>query len=163
VLNYLLDAAMSVLPRILEQFAKVAVGQPFPNHWRLGRGQVPIQRSRRHVDPRQVMVLVTTTALNRIPSLPVGSAPDLHRMLMAVVSLARKISARVTIHAARGATLQRWPQKQQPRRHPTVRPAQRRVWQARFAQRHQTSPGRRLMRMKPFAYSSPFGAVPSVA
>jgi hypothetical protein len=52
---------------------------------------------------RQIMVLVTGAALNRIDSAPIGSAPDLHRVLMAVVSLARKISGGVTIHAARMA------------------------------------------------------------
>jgi hypothetical protein len=98
-----LDAAMSVLPRILEQFAELTVGQPFPDHWRLGRGKAPIRRSRRHTRVRQIMVLVTGAAFNRIHSLPVGSAPDMHRVLMAVVSLARKISGGVTIHAARVA------------------------------------------------------------
>jgi hypothetical protein len=52
---------------------------------------------------RQITVLVTGAAFNRIRSVPIGSAPDLHRMLMAVVSLARKISGGVTIHAARVA------------------------------------------------------------
>jgi hypothetical protein len=52
---------------------------------------------------RQIMVLVTGAALNRIHSVPIGSAPDLHRVLMAVVSLARKVSGGVTIHAARMA------------------------------------------------------------
>jgi hypothetical protein len=49
----------------------------------------------------QIMILVTGVAFNRICSLSVGSTPDLHRVLMPVVSLTRKISSGVTIHAPR--------------------------------------------------------------
>jgi hypothetical protein len=52
---------------------------------------------------REVMILMTGAAFNRIYSLPVGSASDLHRVLMAVVSLTRKISGGVAIHAPRMA------------------------------------------------------------
>ena len=52
---------------------------------------------------REIMVLVTGAALNRIYSLPIGSASDLHRVLVAIVSLTREISGRVTIHAPRMA------------------------------------------------------------
>jgi hypothetical protein len=45
------------------------------------------------------MVLVTGAALNGIYSTPVGSASDPHRVLMAVISLTRKISGRVAVHA----------------------------------------------------------------
>jgi hypothetical protein len=45
------------------------------------------------------MVLVTGAALNRIYSAPVRSASDLHRVLMAVISLMRKISGGVAVHA----------------------------------------------------------------
>jgi hypothetical protein len=61
------------------------------------------RRSRRHMRTRKVMVLVTGTALNRIHALPIRSASDLHRMLVAVVSLAREISRGVAIHGARMA------------------------------------------------------------
>ena len=52
---------------------------------------------------RKVMVLVTGAALNRIQSLPIGSASYLHRMLMAIVSLPREVSGGMAIHAARMA------------------------------------------------------------
>jgi hypothetical protein len=52
------------------------------------------------MDARQVMVLVTGAACNRIQSLPIRSAPDLHGVQMAVVSLTWKISGRMAIHAA---------------------------------------------------------------
>jgi hypothetical protein len=51
----------------------------------------------------EIMVLMTGTAFYRIHSLPVGSASDLHCVRMAVVSLTRKISGGVTIHAPRMA------------------------------------------------------------
>jgi hypothetical protein len=47
------------------------------------------------------MVLMTGTALNRIDSVSVGAASDLHRVLMAVISLTRKIAGGMAIHAAR--------------------------------------------------------------
>jgi hypothetical protein len=92
MLDDLLDTPMSIPLRILEQLAELAVIQPFPDHGRLGRGQMPIRRSRRHVHAGEVVVLVTAAALNGIYSTPVGSASDLHRVLMAVISLTRKIS-----------------------------------------------------------------------
>jgi hypothetical protein len=49
----------------------------------------------------EVMILVTGAALHRIQPLSIGSAPNLHRMPVAVISLTRKVSGRVTIHAAR--------------------------------------------------------------
>src|SRR5437868_5358144 len=64
---------------------------------------MPLRRSRRRMYAHQVVVLVTGAALDRIQSVPIGSAPDLHRMLMPVISLARKVSGRVTVHAARMA------------------------------------------------------------
>jgi hypothetical protein len=46
------------------------------------------------------MILVASAAFNRIESLPIGSASYLHRMLMAIISLAREVSTGVAIHAA---------------------------------------------------------------
>jgi hypothetical protein len=43
---------------------------------------------------------MTTAALDRIYSLSIRSAPDLHRMRVAIISLTRKVSRRVAIHAA---------------------------------------------------------------
>jgi hypothetical protein len=101
MLDDLLDTAMSILFRILEQLAELAISQPFPDHRRLGRGKAPIRRSRRHVHAREVMVLVTGAASNRIYSAPVRSPSDLHRVLMAVISLTRKISGGMAVHASR--------------------------------------------------------------
>jgi hypothetical protein len=48
----------------------------------------------------QVVILMTSAALNRIHAVSIGSAPYLHCMRMAVIPLTRKISRRVAIHAA---------------------------------------------------------------
>ncbi len=61
---------------------------------------MPISRAWRGVHASQIVVLMTSAALNRIHSLSVGPAPDLHGVLMAVISLARKVSYRVAVHAA---------------------------------------------------------------
>jgi hypothetical protein len=52
---------------------------------------------------REIVVLMTGAAFHRIHSLAAGSARDLHGVPMAVVSLTRKISDGVTIHAPRMA------------------------------------------------------------
>jgi hypothetical protein len=62
---------------------------------------MPVRRSGRHVHARQVVGLMTSAALNRIRSVPIGPTRDLHGMRMAIVSLAREVSRGVTIHTAR--------------------------------------------------------------
>jgi hypothetical protein len=62
---------------------------------------MPIRSSRRHVQAREIVVLMTRVASHGINALPVWSAADLHCVSMTVVSLSRKIPPRVTIHTAR--------------------------------------------------------------
>ena len=64
---------------------------------------MPVRCSGRHVRAREIVVLVTGATFDRIHSLPFGTASYLHRMLMAVVALAWKVSRGVAIHAARMA------------------------------------------------------------
>jgi len=101
MLHNLLGSAASVLLWILEQFTELAVCKALPDHRRRGRREVPIGRARRHVQASQVVVLVTGATFDRIDTLPIGSAPDLHGVAMAIVSLARIVSDGVAIHAAR--------------------------------------------------------------
>ncbi len=61
---------------------------------------MPIRRAWRGMHAGQVVVLVTSAALHRIHSLSIRTAPDLHGVLVAVISLAGKVSRRVAIHAA---------------------------------------------------------------
>ena len=88
---------------ILEQLTELAIGEPFPDHRHVGRGKVPIRRSRRRMQAREIVVLMTGAAFDGVQPVPVGSAPDLHGVRMAVVSLTRKVSGGVAIHAARMA------------------------------------------------------------
>jgi hypothetical protein len=64
---------------------------------------MPIRRSLRRICARQIVVLATAAAFDRIHAMPIRPAPDLHRMRMAIVSLTRKVSRRVAIHATRMA------------------------------------------------------------
>jgi hypothetical protein len=64
---------------------------------------MPIGSSRRHVQAREVVILMTRTASHGVNAVPVWSAADLHCMSMTIVSLSRKISRGVTIHTARMA------------------------------------------------------------
>jgi hypothetical protein len=64
---------------------------------------MPFRGSGRRMYAGQIVLLVTGAAFDRIQALAVGSAADLHCMLMTVVSLTGKVSGGVTIHAARMA------------------------------------------------------------
>ncbi|MGC1686114.1 MAG: hypothetical protein WA734_10885 [Candidatus Acidiferrales bacterium] len=61
---------------------------------------MPIWRSRGHVQACEIVVLMTGAASDGIHSVSV-STTNLHRVAMAVVTLARKVSTGVAIHAAR--------------------------------------------------------------
>jgi hypothetical protein len=62
---------------------------------------MPIGCPRRHVQAREIVILVTGAAADSIYALPVWSTADLHRVTMTIISLTRKISIRVAIHTAR--------------------------------------------------------------
>jgi hypothetical protein len=63
---------------------------------------MPTRRSRRHVQAREIMILMTAAASDGIYSLSVSTA-NIHCVAMAVVTLARKVSTGMTIHTARVA------------------------------------------------------------
>jgi hypothetical protein len=102
MLHNLLGRTMTVLLWIFEQFTELMVRQSLPDHRHRGRWQMPTGRSRGHVQAREIMILMTGAASDGIYSLSV-SATDLHCVAMAVVTLARKVSTGMTIHAARMA------------------------------------------------------------
>jgi hypothetical protein len=62
---------------------------------------MPTGRSGRQVQANQIVVVVTSAASDSVQTLPVWSTMNLHRVSMAVVTLPRKISIGVTIHATR--------------------------------------------------------------
>jgi hypothetical protein len=95
------DGTVSILPWISQQFTKLVIAQPFPNHRHDGRRQMPAGRSRWHVQANQVVVLVAAAAFDRVHAKPIGATPDLHGVTMAIVSLARIVPAGVAIHTAR--------------------------------------------------------------
>src|SRR5580700_5605969 len=103
VLRNLPRRTTTVPPGILEQPTKLMVGKALPDHRHRGRRQMPIGGSRRHVQAREIVVLMTRAASHGVNALPVGSTADLHCVSMTIVSLPRTISHGVTIHAARMA------------------------------------------------------------
>jgi hypothetical protein len=62
---------------------------------------MPTGRSRRHVQAGKIMILMARAAFDGIHAVSGWSAENLHRMAMAVVTLTRKVSIGVTIHATR--------------------------------------------------------------
>jgi hypothetical protein len=62
---------------------------------------MPIGSSRRHVQARQIVALMTGAAFDGVYALPVWSTTDLHGVSMTIISLARKISLGMTIDTAR--------------------------------------------------------------
>jgi len=83
---------MTVPLRIFEQFTELMVRQALPDHRHRGRRQMPIGRPRRHVQAREIVILMTGAASDSSCALPVWSTTDLHCVLMTIVSLSRKIS-----------------------------------------------------------------------
>jgi len=103
MLHNLLRRTMTVPLGIFEQFTKLMVRQPFPDHRHRRRWQMPIGSSRRHVQAREIVALMTGAAFDGVYALPVWSTTDLHCVSMAIISLSRKISLGMTIDTARMA------------------------------------------------------------
>src|SRR5258708_26655923 len=95
------EAAVQFLLRILEQFTKLVVCEPLPDHRRGSRWQMPIGCAWRHMRTFEVAVQVAGAVLDRIDTLPIRSTPNQHCMAMTIVSLARIVSAGMAIYAAR--------------------------------------------------------------
>jgi hypothetical protein len=87
VLHNLFDGSMAILLRILQQFAELMVAQALPDHRHRRRGQTPFRRSRRHVNSRQVVLLMTGAALDRVHAMPVRTTPHIHDVRMRGVAL----------------------------------------------------------------------------
>ncbi len=62
---------------------------------------MPVWRAGGRMQSGRILFLMTRRAFDGIHSVPIGTAPHLHRMRMAVVPLTWEISPRMTIHAAR--------------------------------------------------------------
>ena len=101
MLHNLLQGTMAVPLGIFEQLTNLMVVEPLPDHRHRRRWQMPIGSSRRHAQACKIVVLMTRAASHSVNALPVWSTTDLHCVAMTIVSLSRKISRGVTIHAAR--------------------------------------------------------------
>src|SRR5581483_4298101 len=98
--NLLQGPAIPVALGILEQFAQLLIGQPFPHHWHVGRRHLPVVGSWRHVETCQILFLVAGVAPLSGHSLAVRSSAHIHCMSVLVVTLSRIITAGVAAHTA---------------------------------------------------------------
>src|SRR6202042_2914459 len=92
MLHNLRGRTMAVTFGIFEQFTELMVRQALPYHRHRGRRQMPTGSSRRHVQAREIVILMTGAASDSICALSVLSTTDLHCVLMTIVSLSRRIS-----------------------------------------------------------------------
>src|SRR5258708_5739140 len=79
----------------------MVASESLPNHRHVWRRQMPIRGAWRHVLPCQIMDLVTGIALHAGHTLPVGTSPNIHPMLVTIIALTREVSVGVAVHAAR--------------------------------------------------------------
>ena len=101
VFHHLIDGAAAVLLGILKQFAELVVRKTFPDHRHVWGREMPVGSARRDVQTRKVVILMTRAALHAGDAFPIRSAPDVHGVWMIVIALARGISLRVAVDAAR--------------------------------------------------------------
>jgi hypothetical protein len=76
----------------------LVITKPFPDHRHIGRWQMPFRRTRRHVQSLKIEVLVAGAASHSRNTVPVETTAHIHRVPVAVVSLAGKVAAGMTIH-----------------------------------------------------------------
>jgi hypothetical protein len=62
---------------------------------------MPVRRSWRHVRTLEVVILVTGTAFDGGNAIAIGTTPYIHRVPVSIISLPRKVSLGMAIHAAR--------------------------------------------------------------
>lgn len=98
--NQLIEVSAPVLFWILDRRAKLRVSQAFPDHGHARRWQVPAWRARRQVGIGKIVVLVASAAMYCGNSEADGTAADVHRVRVAVITLPWIISFRVAVHAA---------------------------------------------------------------
>src|SRR5215472_5729040 len=93
--------AAAIAAGVGQQPAQLDVGEAFPDHRVVGRGQPPIRRARRCVLSGQIVILMTCAALHWSSTLSVWTTPHIHDVRMQIVSLARVVASGVADEAAR--------------------------------------------------------------
>ena len=96
----LIHRATAIAGGVFKQLAQLPIAEALPDHRHLRRRQVPVRCSRRRMWPGKVVVLMATAAFTAGNTIPIGTATDIHRVPMTVVSLPREVAFRVAIHAS---------------------------------------------------------------
>ena len=97
----LIEIAILVLLWIFDGAADLCVGEALPDHRSTGGRQSPIRRAWRQMGSSEVVILMTCDALLCRNTVAICASAYIHRVRMTVISLARKVALRVTVHASR--------------------------------------------------------------
>ena len=102
VLDDLRDGLAVVLFWIFYLPADLSGRAAFPDHRHVGRRrQMPVWRAGRHVQSGDIMLLMTGGALLSKLAFPIRSATDILNVYVSIVTLARKVTSRMTIETTR--------------------------------------------------------------
>jgi hypothetical protein len=99
MLDYLRERLTVVLLWILYLPANLTGRAAFPDHWHIGRWQMPVWRAWRHVKSSHVLFLVARAALLPILTVPVRPASHILDVNTSIVTLSWEITGRVAIEA----------------------------------------------------------------
>src|SRR6185436_13486634 len=86
---------------ILDLPADLSGRAAFPNHRHVRRRQMPIRRSRRHIQSIDIVILMTRGALLAKLPFTVRSAPNVLNVYASIIALPREVTRRVTIETSR--------------------------------------------------------------
>src|ERR1700730_5197293 len=101
MLDDLRDRFAVVLFGILNLPANLSGGFSFPDHWHVSRRQMPVGRAGRHVQSRDVLFLVASSALLPIKTLSIRSPPHVLGVNVSVITLSGIITRCMAIETAR--------------------------------------------------------------
>lgn len=100
MLNNLRDAFAVILFWVFDLLTDLSWRFAFPNHRHVRWGQMPVWRTRRHVQAGDILSLMTGAAFLRRYTLTRWTASDILRMRVIIVTLTRKVAVCMTIETA---------------------------------------------------------------
>lgn len=101
MLDDLRDSLAVVLFWILHLTADLSGRATFPNHRHVGRRQMPIWRTGRHVQSGNIVLLMTGSTLLSKLAFSIWSTLDVLNVYVSIVTLAWKVTRRMAIETTR--------------------------------------------------------------
>src|SRR5882724_8162577 len=77
------------------------VAQALPNHRHFTGRQMPARRPWREMKAIEIVILMAGAALDNVGPVSIRPTLDLHGVRMAVITLARIVAGRMTVHTSR--------------------------------------------------------------